>query len=105
MHGVVSSLKTLKKLILHFDIYRRGKFWGVNVGYESPENFPYDLASREYLDEDQYQKIADWCNQTFDTRTSPNRVRRMAFADYWFTSKRDLDWFILYWSGVDSEAF
>lgn len=104
MHGDHLNSKTLKKLILLFDISQKGRYWRVEVAYHSPENFPWNEASREFLDEEQYQKIADWCNQTFDTRASPYRVRRMAYADYWFTSKRDLDWFILYWSGVDSEA-
>lgn len=92
-------------MILLFDINQKGRYWQVEVTYHSPENFPWNDESQEFLDEEQYQKIADWCNQTFDIRSNPHRVRRMAYADFWFASKRDLDWFILYWSGVDSEAF
>lgn len=88
---------------LQFDTYEKNRYYCVNVWYASPENFPYDLASREYLNEDQYQKITDWCKQTFDALSQPHRVRRMSYADFWFSSKRDLDWFILYWSGINGE--
>jgi hypothetical protein len=25
----------------------------------------------------------------------------MGYNDFWFQSKKDADWFVLYWSGVD----
>ena len=68
------------------------------------DNIDDALYSREYLEEEQYARMADWCSKTFNTAEFKLRARRMSYADFWFSSKRDLDWFILYWSSVDSEA-
>lgn len=88
---------------LCFDFYRKGKYYGVNIWLESSQSDLFDQAySREYLEESQYDRVAKWCSKTFNTEVYPNRVRRMAYADFWFSSQRDLDWFLLNWSGVDS---
>lgn len=93
---------------LRFETYSKGKYIGVNIWVESKNRDLFDdwddFVSRDYLEEAQYDKIAKWCAQTFNTNNQKLRVRRMAFADFWFTSQRDLDWFILYWSGVDSDT-
>ena len=94
---------------LSFDLYKRGKYFGVNIWYQSKQQDLFDdsetlPSGREYLTETQYSKIANWCVSTFNTKVYPMRARRMAYADFWFTSKRDLDWFILNWSSVDSDA-
>lgn len=94
---------------LQFDLYQKGKYIGVNIYCTSPgvelfDDWDNSLHSREYLEEAQYDRIANWCIQTFNTKVYPMRVRRMAYADFWFSSNRDLDWFILQWSGVDSES-
>ncbi len=94
---------------LCFDIYNRGKYVGVNVWYLSKQQDLFSdwddnfTPAREYLDEVQYVRMASWCQLTFNTKVHTRRARRMAFADFWFTSKRDLDWFILHWSSVDSK--
>lgn len=105
MHGVVLSSRILNKLILRFDTYKKGRYWGVNVWYESSKNFPELPESREYLSEHQYAEIAKWCAQTFNTREHALRARRMSYADFWFASARDRDWFVLHWSGVDADLF
>lgn len=89
---------------LEFDIGRRSKYWTVNVWttnnlWDDPE-FRY----REYLEEDQYDRLAQWCYKTFHKDDDHYRVRRMSYADFWFKSKRDLDWFIFCWSGVDKDS-
>lgn len=105
MPGAVLSSRTLNKLILRFDTYKKGRFWGVNVWHESLENLPKISESREYLSEHQYAEIAKWCSRTFNTRNQPLRARRMSYADFWFASERDRDWFVLHWSGVDADLF
>ena len=95
---------------LNFDTYKKGKFFGVNIWVRSKQSSLFDdwgdePIARDYLEESQYNQIAKWCAQTFNTKENPKRARRMAFADFWFASQRDLDWFILHWSGVDSDSF
>ena len=94
---------------LCFDLYQRGKYLGVNVWYPTAQQDLFDGTeympkSREYLSEAQYESMAKWCQKTFNTKVYPNRARRMAYADFWFKSQRDLDWFILHWSSVDSKS-
>ena len=91
---------------LEFDFYKRGKYYGVNIWVRTIQLdlFDKDYDSREYLEEYQYNSIYIWCAKTFNSENQPYRVRRMAFADFWFASQRDLDWFILNWSGVDSAS-
>jgi hypothetical protein len=82
---------------LSFEITKRKKYWCVNVSVRYPAN-PY---RREYLEEHQYENIYHWCRTTFDKNIDVYRVRRMSYADFWFKNKKDLDWFLLKWSGVD----
>ena len=89
---------------LRFEIYQRKDVIGINVWVESPQfELLQEGYSREYLEEEQYNRIANWCAQTFNTADNPTRARRMSYADFWFTSKKDVDWFLLHWSGVDSK--
>lgn len=94
---------------LYFDTYLKGRYIGVNVWIQSEHSDIIDniieYTNREYLEESQYDQIAKWCAKTFNTDEQRLRVRRMSYADFWFSSQRDLDWFILYWSGVDSNSF
>lgn len=60
-----------------------------------------DFENEEYFDEADYQKIAQWCESAFKTKRFPRRARRMSYAEFWFKSKKDADWFILYWSSID----
>ena len=89
---------------LEFSVDQRDQFWTVHVWYSTPDGQMAIEGGREHLHESQYANIADWCSNIFDTKNSPRRARRMSYDCFWFTSKRDLDWFILHWSGVDSEA-
>ena len=88
---------------LEFDVGVRSNYWNVNIwarktGWQY-ESYPY----REYLTEEQYVRLLQWCHKTFHTSKDRYRIRRMSYADFWFKHKKDLDWFILCWSGVDSD--
>jgi hypothetical protein len=74
---------------------REGKFWEAIVFYESD-------GQEEYLNEKQYQKLADWCRSTFhcDLPENKTRARRMAYDAFWFKNRADLDWFVIVWSGT-----
>ena len=87
---------------LQFDTYKKNHYFGINVWYRTDEGFSQENG-REYLTEEQYSTIAKWCETTFNTQEYKLRARRMSYADFWFTSKRDVDWFLLHWSGIDSE--
>jgi hypothetical protein len=92
---------------LKFEIGQQGKFWAVKVFYYMPPSLPRvtdPLPLQEYLEEHQYQKIADWCTDTFNTKKDTQRVRRMSYDSFWFKNQRDLDWFVLYWSSVDNST-
>lgn len=84
-----------------FDLYEKNNKYGVNIWADVSEYF-YDepYSNREYLTESQYVKINDWCQKTFN-----KKVLRISYADFWFTSKKDRDWFLLYWTGIDSNDF
>lgn len=88
-----------------FKIEKRDGYWAVDVFWITQPNqlgFTDEWAGfEEPFNEETYQEITKWCYDTFKTWLYPKRVRRMSFTQYYFTSKRDLDWFILYWSGVD----
>ena len=88
---------------LEFDFSKRDKFWTVTV-YSLESIFGDDSEFREPLNETQYQTMADWCAIIFRTQNHPYRARRMSYDSFWFVSKRDLDWFVLHWSTVDSTA-
>jgi hypothetical protein len=82
---------------LSFEISKRKKYWCVNIWVRYDSN-PYQ---REYLEEHQYEKINQWCKTTFPQNNNKNRVKRMSYADFWFLDKKDLDWFLVRWTGVD----
>lgn len=88
---------------LEFDIDKRDKFWQVKV-YVLESIFDDEILFEEPLNEQQYQTLADWCAIVFHTQNHPYRARRMSYDSFWFSSKVDLDWFILHWSGVDIDA-
>jgi hypothetical protein len=79
-------------------------FWIVDVFYVTTEQeslFSDWAGFEEPFNEETYQKMSTWCYNTFKTYIWPKRARRMSYTQFWFKNKRDLDWFILYWSGVD----
>jgi hypothetical protein len=86
---------------LEFDIDKPDRFWTVRI--YTLETLFEDAQFDEPLNEEQYQRMADWCAIIFRTQNHPYRARRMSYDSFWFSSKRDLDWFILHWSGVDSD--
>lgn len=88
---------------LEFAIDKRDRFWEVKV-YTLEKVFGDEDLFEEPLNEAQYKRIGDWCAIVFRTQNHPYRARRMSYDSFWFASKRDLDWFVLHWSGVDSEA-
>lgn len=87
-----------------FRIDRRDGFWTVDVFYITTDNQPQlfsDWGFEEPFSEEVYEQIAKWCSDNFKTWLKPRRARRMSYTQFWFQSKKDLDWFILYWSGID----
>lgn len=93
---------------LNFDLYKRGRYFGVNVWRDEAIDWDnsVDANSRGYLEEAQYCRMTQWAQTTFKVLEPKNqlRIRRMAFADFWFQSKRDRDWFVFHYSGLDSDA-
>jgi len=87
-----------------FRVDRRDNFWTVEIFYTTTEeNQPFEnwAGYEEPFHEDDYQKMTDWCYNTFKTYIWPKRARRMSYNQFWFKHKKDLDWFILHWSSVD----
>jgi hypothetical protein len=87
---------------LQYETGLEGKYYTITIFYsylDNNETLPLPL--REYLNENQYVVIEKWCKDTFNTDKFKLRVRRMSFDTFWFSSERDLDWFVLNWSGVD----
>ncbi len=88
-----------------FRVTERDGFWTVQVFYITNEEqghlFDDWGGFEEPFNEPTYQLMADWCYNNFKTWLKPKRARRMAYNDFWFKSKKDADWFILYWSGID----
>jgi len=89
---------------LEFNLNTKDGFWTVSV-YTLEESFGDGELFQEPLNETQYAKMADWCAEVFQTTEQPKRARRMSYDTFWFTSQRDLDWFILHWSSVDTVSF
>lgn len=81
-------------LEFHINQRRNNQFWEAIVFYRSA-----DSHSEEHLNESQYQRIADWCRETFHTDRIGHKIRarRMAYDAFWFKNRADLDWFVLFW--------
>lgn len=79
--------------------------WAVEVYYitksEQGSLFSDWDGFEEPFSEDDYQKMQAWIYSTLKTWLWPKRARRMGYNEFWFKSKKDADWFMLYWSGVD----
>lgn len=88
-----------------FRITKIGRFWSVDVYYISSSEqrgfFTDWDGFEEPFSEKTYQSMTKWCYDTFKTYIHPKRVRRMGYTQYYFENKKDLDWFVMYWSGVD----
>lgn len=88
-----------------FRINKKGSNWTVDIfwisGPDQQGLFSDWDGFEEPFNEDTYQMMSKWCEDTFKTWLYPKRVRRMSFTQFYFSSKRDLDWFVLHWSGVD----
>lgn len=81
------------------------EYWCVDVFYIS-DSLIFDNWSdfEEPFGEIDYQNMKKWCDDTFKTWLAPSRARRLAYNQFVFKSKKDLDWFVLHWSGVDIAA-
>ncbi len=88
-----------------FRIGERDGFWTVQVFYITEDtgqgNLFDEWGFEEPFDETTYQLMSEWCYKQFKTWLTPRRARRMSYDNFWFRSKKDADWFILYWSGID----
>jgi hypothetical protein len=88
-----------------FRIDKRDGFWTADVYYisnsDQQELFSEWDGFEEPFSESTYQDISKWCYNTFKTYIWPRRARRMSYTQFWFKNKKDLDWFVLYWSGID----
>jgi len=89
---------------LQFKTDFKDSFWTVSI-FTLEDSFSDGELFQEPLNEAQYARIAKWCAEVFQTTEQPKRARRMSYDTFWFTSQRDLDWFILHWSSVDSVSF
>ncbi len=94
---------------LNFDLYKRGKYFGVNVWCEEEIDWDNSFdpnAGRIYLEEAQYIRMTQWAQMTFKVWEPKNRlrVRRMSFADFWFKAELDRNWFIFHYSSLDSST-
>ncbi len=92
-------------MIPQFRVEERNKIWVVDVFYITQSSqtslFSDWDGFEEPFDEATYQKMTDWCYNTLKTYIWPKRARRMSYNTFHFKNKKDVDWFILYWSGVD----
>lgn len=87
-----------------FRIEQRGAIWVVDVFYVTDGSQPHlfsDWGYEEPFSEEVYQTMQKWCADTFKTWLRPRRARRMSYAQFHFQRKKDVDWFVLYWSGID----
>jgi hypothetical protein len=88
-----------------FRVGERDGFWTVQVFYITEDtgqgNLFDEWGFEEPFDEATYQNMSQWCYNHFKTWLTPKRARRMSYDNFWFRSKKDADWFILYWSGID----
>jgi hypothetical protein len=92
---------------LNFDLYKRGKHFGVNVWCNEEIDWDNSFdpnAGRNYLDEAQYLRMTQWAQITFKVWEPKNylRVRRISFADFLFKAEKDRNWFVFHYSGLDS---
>jgi hypothetical protein len=91
-----------------FRIDKRQGFWTLDVFYivneEQQALFGDWDGFEEPFSECSYEEMSKWGNFTFKCWENPKRFRRMSFNQFWFKSKRDLDWFVLHWSGVDLDS-
>jgi len=91
-----------------FRVDQRDGYWTLEVFYIT-QSGQGDLFSEwdgfeEPFSEEDYRKMQDWIYSALKTWLWPKRARRMSYNEFWFKNKRDLDWFVLYWSGVDISA-
>jgi hypothetical protein len=87
-----------------FRVDQKDNFWIVDVYYVTHDQeslFADWNGFEEPFNEETYQKMSGWCYNQFKTWLKPKRARRMGYTQFWFQSKKDLDWFVLYWSAVD----
>jgi hypothetical protein len=88
-----------------FRIGEKNGFWTLDIFYITTEENFTDFSDwvgfEEPFSEGIYRKMQDWCEKNFKTWLFPRRARRMSYNQFWFKSKKDLDWFVLFWSGVD----
>lgn len=86
-----------------FRTSEKSGYYVVEVFYMSRATLPLfdDFETEEYFEEAEYQRMADWCYNQLKTWLKPRRARRMSYSEFWFKSKKDADWFILYWSAID----
>ncbi len=89
----------------NFRTDQKDGFWTVDIFYisstEQGDLFSEWGGFEEPFDENTYQKMSEWCYKTFKTYIWPRRARRMSYTQFWFKNKKDMDWFILHWSGID----
>lgn len=83
-----------------FEIDKRDRYWVLDIFRENEDEDEFGFGM-ETFHEETYIMFTDWCAKAFKTWLYPKRVRRMSYTQYHFASKRDLDWFVLNWSGVD----
>jgi hypothetical protein len=88
-----------------FRIDKKQGYWTVDIFWianDDQQNLFLEWGGyEEPFSESDYDEMSKWCQLTFKAWENPNRARRMSFTQFWFKSKKDLDWFILHWSGVD----
>lgn len=88
-----------------FRVEKKSNNWVVEVYYitnsEQGSLFSDWDGFEEPFSESDYQKMQDWIYSTLKTWLWPQRARRMSYNQFCFKKKKDADWFILYWSGVD----
>lgn len=86
-----------------FRLGKKNHSWAINVYYTANEEDALWAGLEMTFSENEYQQMSAWCDRAFRTWLTPRRARRMAFDEFHFGSKRDADWFVLFWSAVDFE--
>jgi hypothetical protein len=86
-----------------FRLSNKDNFWVVEVFYipNADDTLFSDWEFEEPFNEAVYQMMSNWCYEKFKTWLTPRRARRMSFNQFYFKSKKDADWFMLYWAGID----
>ena len=89
-----------------FRLTTKNEYWVVEVFGRSfgDDDLFGDWDFEEPFHESDYQRMAEWCAKTFKTWLTPRRARRMSFNQFYFSSKKDAEWFMLYWGGLDIES-